>query len=213
MSRKKLVRFAELQTMSNVVDGRRCERGWFKKRFGTDRSVVMELGCGRGEVSLALAAGRPEIGVLAVDRNGARLWKGARRALDDGVANVVFLRSLVEHLDEHVPEGRIAEIWLAFPDPLPKKRQAKHRLLAERFLRLYRHLLVAGGAIHLKTDDADLAAWAEEAVRAAGGSVADREDDLQPGSPGAGILTVQTTYERRHRAEGRRIFYRKFLLG
>ena len=196
--------------MDNVVDGRHCEPGWFEEAFGRDDAVVLELGCGRGEYTLALARSRPDRGVLGVDRNGARLWKGAGEALAEGIANAFFLRSRIEHLEDHIPAGRVGEIWLPFPDPLPKTRQAKHRLLSPLFLERYRRVLCTGGAVHLKTDDAGLVSFAEQSVRAVGGCV------LEGPAGGAGDLedgaAIRTTYETRYRGEGRTIYDRRFSL-
>lgn len=196
--------------MDNVVDGRRCDPDWFERAFGPHKSVVFELGCGRGEYTLALARSRPHSGVLGVDRNGARLWKGAVEALDQGLTNALFLHSSIEHLEEHVPPGRASEIYLPFPDPLPKNRQARHRLLSPLFVKRYRRLLSPGGAVHLKTDNSDLIDFAERTVVAAGGRVVDGEDGLV--GTGADVPVVQTTYEKRFRAEGRPIYDRQFRL-
>lgn len=215
MPRKKQVRFAALHTMDNVVEGRRCEADWFEQRFGSDALVAVELGCGRGEYTLALARNRPGQPVLGIDRNGARLWKGAERARDEGLANALFFRSPIELLEDHIPPGRVGEMWIPFPDPLPKNRQAKHRLLSVEFLERYRRLLTPGGKVHLRTDDVDLAGFAERAVRASGGRILDGSDSLAPdgGQTGEPATAVQTLYEQRYRREGRTIYHRTFCLG
>ena len=195
--------------MNNVVDGRRCHPDWFEQAFGLEGTVVLELGCGRGEYTLALARSRPDRGVLGVDRNGARLWKGAGQALEEGLANACFLRSLVEHLDSHVPPGRVAQMWLPFPDPLPKYRQARHRLVSPQFLERYHRLLCQGGTVHLKTDNSDLVDFAERAVRAMGGRVLEGSDSLADDEE---LTAVQTTYEKKYRGEGRTIYGRQFCL-
>ena len=210
MARKKRLRFAELKSMDNVVDGRRCEPNWFEQAFGLEKAVALELGCGRGEYTLALARSSPDIGVLGVDRNGSRLWKGAANALDEGLTNAFFLRSPVEHLEDHVPSGRVSEIWLPFPDPLPKNRQARHRLLSPQFLERYHRLLHPGGAVHLKTDNSELVDFAEQAVHAVGGRVLESSDSLA--SDDEKVTAVQTTYEKRYREEGRPIYDRTFCL-
>lgn len=210
MGRKKRIRFGELEQMDNVVDWQCCEPDWFDKAFGAEGMVVLELGCGRGEYTLALARRRPDTGVLGVDRNGARLLKGAESARDEGLTNALFLRSLVEYLEDHVPPRRVSEIWIPFPDPLRKNRQARRRLLSPQFLERYRRLLCPGGAVHLKTDDTDVVDFAERAVRAAGGSVLDGSDSLL--SDREGVPSVQTTYEKRYRDEGRTIYNRTFCL-
>ena len=196
--------------MSNVVDARRCGSDWVEQTVGRREPIVLELGCGRGEYTIALARTRPDRCVLGVDRNGSRLWKGAAKALDEGLANAFFLHSPVEHLEDHVPPGRVGEIWLPFPDPLPKNRQARHRLVSSVFLARYRRLLCPGGAIHLKSDDWDLVNFAERAVRSVGGRVLETLESLT--GAGIGITGVQTTYERRYRDEGRTIYSRTFCL-
>ena len=194
--------------MDNVVHGQRCEPDWFVATFGVEETVVLELGCGRGEYTIALARSRPNRGVIGVDRNGARLWKGARTALDEGLTNAFFLRSRIEYLEDHILPGRVAEIWLPFPDPLPKHRHASHRLPSPLFLERYRRVLYRGGSIHLKTDDSDLVTFAERAVRGVGGRVVRGADSLA-GASGA-VTAVQTTYEKRYRREGRAIYEREF---
>ena len=210
MARKKRLRFAALGQMENVIDGRRYEPGWFDAAFGREGTVVLELGCGHSDYMLAKARSQPGRWFLGVDRNGGRLWKGARAALDERLANAFFLRTPVETLDEHVPPGRAAEIWILFPDPLPKSRQTKHRLVSPEFLARYRRLLSPGGAVQLKTDDLGLSAFAERAVRAAGGRVSDRAGLIAEN--GDAVAAVQTTYERRYRGEGRSIHERTFWL-
>ena len=143
-----------------------------------------------------------------VDRNGARLWKGARQALDEGLTNAFFLRSPIERLEDHVPPARVGEIWLPFPDPQPKHRHACRRLALAPFLDRYRRLMSSGGSIHLKTDDSDLVAFAERTVRDAGGRVLGASDGLI-GADGT-VTTVQTVYEKRYRREGRTIYEREF---
>ena len=215
MGRKKLKRFRELETMPNVIDGRRVEPGWVDRYFGADRPILLELGCGKGEYTLEMARAHPELGVVGVDRNGARLWTGARRALQERITNALFMRSLAETLEQHFPAGRIDEIWIPFPDPLPKTRQKKHRLLAPPFLRRYRLLTRPGARVHLKTDDIELLNFAIKSVNGEGGHI--RENLRMEGDPGApacptDLKWLETTYERRFRLQGRAIYYLQFSL-
>jgi len=207
VARKKRHRFAQLEQMSNVFQGRKCDPDWFERAFAFAQSVVMELGCGHGQYTLGLARSRPRTGVLGVDRNGARLWKGARQALDEGLNNAFFFRSPVEYLEDHISTGSISEIWLPFPDPLPKHRQAKHRLLSPLFFARYRRLLRPDGRVHLKTDAAALVSFAEQAVHAVGGRV---HEERVVANGGEDVAAIETTYEKRYRDEGRRIYRRTF---
>ncbi len=209
MARQKQLRFAALQHMPNVIDGTGSPAGWFDHTCGATTPVVVELGCGRGEYTLALARRSPGQMFLGVDRNGARLWNGARTALDAGLTNAFFLRLPIEQLADHVPRGRIAELWIPFPDPLPKRRQSQHRLVSPEFLRQYRALLTRGGSIRLKTDDARLIAFAEHAVRTVGGQLITASDHRPTDHDEEAI---QTAYERKYRRQGRTIYERQFVL-
>lgn len=209
MARQKLVRFAALEHMANVIDGRRYRPGWFDEMFGLQSTVTIELGCGRGEYTLALARRHPARHFLGIDRNGGRLWNGAGAALDEGLTNAVFLRAPIQSIEDHIPPGRVADLWIPFPDPLPKRRQTQHRLVSPLFLERYRTLLAPGGSVHLKTDDAELAAFAEQAVRTLGGQLLRASNST--GHVQA-VATIQTTYERKYRSQGRTIFERQFRL-
>jgi tRNA (guanine-N7-)-methyltransferase len=206
MARQKRLRFARLSGMPNVVDPRVSGPGWFDAAIEPQAPVLLELGCGHGDYLLERARREPKRRFLGVDRNGARLWKGARQALDEGLANVVFLRSTVEALDGHLPPRRAGEIWILFPDPLPKRHQAKHRLVSPAFLERYRRLLAPGGTVRLRTDSTALTAFAEGAVRAGGGRVVALD---QPGEPGD-VPGGATRYEHRYRQAGRLIHERAF---
>lgn len=208
MARQKLVRFAALEQMANVIDGRRARPDWFDEIFAPRSTVTVELGCGRGEYTLALARRYPTRHFLGVDRNGGRLWNGAAAALNEGLSNAAFLRAPIQTIEEHIPPGRVADLWIPFPDPLPKRRQTQHRLVSPFFLERYRVLLAPGGSVHLKTDDAELAAFAVQAVRTLGGQLLSASDSTGPDQ----AATIQTTYERKYRSQGRTIYERQFLL-
>ena len=90
---------------------------------------------------------------------------------------------------------------------MPKHRQAKHRLLSPLFFERYRRLLRPDGTVHLKTDAAALVAFAEQAVHAVGGRV---QEERAVASGGEDVAAIETTYEKRYRDEGRRIYRRTF---
>ena len=211
MARKKLIRFRELRDMPNVVDrSEAVPRGeWVDEYLPGKEPLILELGCGRGEYSLGLARLDSENRVIGIDRNGARIWKGATRALEEGLENLVFLRTDIEYLGDHFSPGQVSTIWIPFPDPLPKRRQAKHRLVGPRLLDTYRPLLADSGAVHVKTDDPELFEYALESSRRAGARIETVCRELAEGGdePQAAIVT---TYERRYRDEDRAIHYCRF---
>ena len=139
---------------------------WNGRMFPADQPVVLELGCGKGEYTLALAARHPEHNYIGVDIKGARLWKGAKQATAEARPNVAFLRSRIEFLPALFAPGEVSEIWLTFSDPQLKSENA--RLTSPVFLERYRQFLAPGGIIHLKTDSRFLHEYTAAVVRANG---------------------------------------------
>ena len=113
---------------------------------------ILELGCGKGEHSLAFAAAHPDKLCVGIDAKSHRICVGAEKALADGLKNVHFLRARIESIESFFLPQSIHQIWLTFPDPYPKKRAVKSRLSAPSFLKAYARLIVPGGMIFLKTD-------------------------------------------------------------
>ena len=115
-SKHKLRRFQENDTFSCVLQPAREEvlRGEFALRgrwredfFKNENPVVLELGCGKGEYTIGLAAEHPEMNFIGVDIKGARLWRGAKTATEDGMPNVAFLRTQIELIDLCFAAGEV----------------------------------------------------------------------------------------------------------
>lgn len=111
---------------------------WNVDIFKREAPIVLELGCGGGEYTTGLAALRPEKNYLGVDIKGARLWPGARTAKEQGLNNVAFLRTHVDHLLYGFAPQEASEIWLTFSDPQLKKSKARKRLTSPLFLARYK---------------------------------------------------------------------------
>ena len=94
---------------------------WKKSFFKNNNPIVVELGCGKGEYTVALAEKKPQVNFIGVDIKGARLFNGAKEALEKGLKNVGFLRTNIEIIEQFFSEEEIDEIWLTFPDPQMKK--------------------------------------------------------------------------------------------
>lgn len=166
MGKNKLAKFADMDIFPNVFqcpekdvrDGGFLKNvslnvgpgEWRKAYFHNDNPIVLELGCGRGEYTVELARQYPQKNFIGVDLKGARMWTGAKKALDEGLTNVAFLRTGIEFIDRFFSSAEVSEIWLTFSDPQMKK--PTKRLTSTYFLERYRRLLVDGGIIHLKTD-------------------------------------------------------------
>lgn len=159
MSKGKLQKFAEMKTFPNVFQypySVACDmpfemKGkWGEKYFHNDNPIVLELGCGRGEYAVGLARLYPDINFVGVDIKGARMYTGARQALEDGLTNVAFLRTNIEIIDRFFGEDEVEALWLTFSDP--QMKNPHKRLSSSFFLARYRRFLVDNGAINLKTD-------------------------------------------------------------
>ena len=125
---------------------------WSKLIFKNKNPIVVELGCGKGEYSVALAKENPEINYIGIDIKGARFWKGAKDAIENKLYNVVFLRTQIELIEKIFNKNEVSEIWITFPDPQIKLKREKHRLVNLNFIKQYREIMVSGGIINLKTD-------------------------------------------------------------
>ncbi len=124
---------------------------WGREMFGNDNPIVLELGCGKGDYTIALALRHPEINYIGVDIKGARLWTGAKYATENGIPNVAFLRTRIEFIGAFFGPSEVSQIWLTFSDPQLRGSE-NARLSSPMFLERYRHFLRPGGIVHLKTD-------------------------------------------------------------
>ena len=164
-SKNKLKRFKENETFENVFQPTREEvvsgafvlKGkWNSDFFKNDNPIVLELGCGKGEYSVGLAALYPDKNFIGIDIKGARFWRGAKTAVENGLNNVAFIRTQIELIDNLFAENEVDEIWITFPDPFLREGKANKRLTSSRFLNEYRKIIKPGGILHLKTDDPTL---------------------------------------------------------
>lgn len=169
-----------------------------------DQQLIVELGAGTGLFALALARAHPETLVVAVDVKADRLQTGARLAVEQGTENVLFLRARADLLAGYFRPGSLSGLWLTFPDPFPKKRQAKHRLTHPVFLAIYRSLLAPGARLHLKTDNHALFDWSLEQLVGGGAELDWLSYDLHDGDAAADFRHL-TTFEMRYVAEGRSV--------
>jgi tRNA (guanine-N7-)-methyltransferase len=156
MGQKKLVRFEELKTFDNVLEFPQNMQGRWNEYFKNDNPIVLELACGKGEYAVGLGQLNPKKNFIGVDLKGNRIWVGAKKALQNNLNNVAFLRTQIDQVSEYFSTNEIAETWITFPDPQLRMSKAKKRLTHPKFLRLYHQFLIPGGLIHLKTDSPDL---------------------------------------------------------
>jgi len=142
---------------------------------------ILELGCGKGEHTLAFASAHPRRLCVGVDCKSHRICVGAEQALARNLDNVQFLRAWIERIEEFFLEGSIHEIWLTFPDPHLKNQGIKRRLSSPPFLDAYARLLAPGGKVRLKTDNGLLWHYTRQAVEKWGGRVVAESHDIHEG--------------------------------
>ena len=197
---------------------------WNGRMFPADQPIVLELGCGKGDYTIALAERHPELNFIGVDIKGARLWKGAKYATEKGLRNVAFLRTRIEFITAFFGPGEIAEIWLTFSDPQLRGSENK-RLSSPLFLERYRRFLRPGGLVHLKTDSRFLYEYTRAVIAANDLQVLACGTDIyhdgltvMPGSDRASatddkaVFEVQTFYETMFLEMGLPITYLRFTL-
>ncbi len=127
--------------------------------FGRRAPLVLEIGSGMGETTARIAAERPDTDFIAVEVHGPGVGSLLKRIDEAGLKNLRVIRhDAMEVLEKMIPDGLLAGIHLFFPDPWPKKRHHKRRLLQPDFAALAARKLAPGGVLHAATDWDDYAA-------------------------------------------------------
>lgn len=191
----------------------RLKGRWAKEVFGNNNPIVVELGCGKGEYTIAMAENEAHRNFIGIDIKGARLWTGAKTINERKLQNAAFLRTRIEFINAFFNAEEIDEIWITFPDPQLKKRRNKKRLTGSIFLNYYRRLLKDNGTIHLKTDNSILFEYTRELVKYNELDIVHSTDDLYKSQKISDpIFSVKTYYEKRFLNEGMAIKYISFKL-
>lgn len=216
MGRSKLKKFADIAERYNVIEPskdiyEKVKGRWKEIIFKNSHPVTLELACGRGEYSIGLAKLFPDQNFIGIDIKGDRIWKGSSIALEEGLTNVVFLRTHLLELNNFFEHGEVDEIWITFPDPRPKDRDEKRRVTHHRFLDIYKETLALNAVVRLKTDNTGLFEYTLDVLN-------NRTDiknleytfDLYHSDLKQECFDIRTRYEKKFSAEGHDIKYLKF---
>jgi len=221
-SKNKLKRFLENETFSNLFQPTRDELlndnfslkgNWNKQYFKNNRPIVLELGCGKGEYTLGLSKRYPEKNFIGIDIKGARIWRGAKTALQEQRNNIAFVRMQIELIEKVFAPDEVAEVWITFPDPQIKYKRTKHRLTNPDFLKRYQNILKEDGVIHLKTDSEFLHGYTIGLLQGLGHDILYAHHNIYVNTYAPEeVVNIQTFYEKQFLKQGKAITYLKFRL-
>jgi len=215
-----LKRFKENETFKNVIQPSRedvvtnfTHKGKWHSFFGNKNPIVVELGCGKGEYTIALAQKNPNKNFIGIDIKGARFWRGAKTAIEENIENVAFIRTQIELVDFIFAENEVSEIWITFPDPQIKYKRTKHRMTNADFLRKYDQILSQNGIINLKTDSEFMHGYTLGLLHGEGHEILNANHNVykNEGSPKE-VTETQTLYENQYLKVGKPITYIQFRL-
>jgi tRNA (guanine-N7-)-methyltransferase len=219
-SKNKLKRFRENDTFANVIQPSRGEvtsgnfhlkGNWSRDFFHNDLPLVLELGCGKGEYSLGLSQMHPEKNYLGIDIKGARLWRGAKTALEENNDRVGFLRTQIDLVDLIFAENEVDEIWITFPDPQIKYKRTKHRLTNSGFLQKYKKIMKPDAVVTLKTDSEFMHGYTLGLLHGEGHEIVDANHDAYKNDYSPEEITgLQTFYEEQFLEQNKAITYIRF---
>lgn len=216
MGKNKLRKWAEMEDYAHVIQPRfedvfkkdhELKGKWRENFFASDNPIILELGCGKGEYTTAMAGKYPDKNFLGIDIKGARIWKGAKTAGRLALGNVGFLRTRIELIESFFAKEEVDEIWITFPDPQLKKRRNKKRLTGARFINHYRSFLKRDGLIHLKTDSRELYDYTLELIRENGIQLISNTGNLYAQKNIDDVLSIRTHYEQIFLDAGKDITY------
>ena len=161
-------------------------------------ALWLEVGCGKGKFTAETAAANPDVLLIAVERCREAMVVAMEKAQNMGLTNVFFIDMDVCKLEEVFAAFEIDRLFINFPDPWPRKKNAKRRLTYRTFLQSYCRVVKEGGEVHFKTDNAPLFAFSVEEFAACGLEVKNLTNDLHKD----GIVGIMTGYEEKFHALG-----------
>lgn len=219
MGKNKLKKFAEIEKLDCVFqyprhriisEGFTAKGKWNSDIFDAPRPIILELGCGKGEYTVALAESNPDKNFIGIDIKGARIWSGATQVAQKDLQNAKFLRSEIENISHFFSTDEIDEIWITFPDPQLQK--VRKRLTSTRFLQLYSNILRPEGIIHLKTDSPFLYEYTRRLAILNNFEILEDFPDLYGSGVADPVKSIKTFYEMQWISRGKKIKLLSFRL-
>ena len=169
------------------------------KSLKEDCTVLwVEVGCGKGKFTAETAEANPDVLLIAVERCREAMVVAMEKAQAMGLKNVYYIDMDVANIEEIFAGFEIDRLFINFPDPWPRKKNAKRRLTHRGFLDKYCRVIKEGGEIHYKTDNAPLFEFSVEEFQACGLQINNLTRDLHAN----GIVGIMTGYEEKFHGLG-----------
>ncbi len=174
------------------------KKGAWRALMPDCRELWVEVGCGKGKFTVETAQANPDVLMIGVERCREAMVMAMEKARDMGLTNVFFVDMDVALMEGCFTPGEIDRLFINFPDPWPRSKQAKRRLTYRTFLRLYSRVIKDGGEIHFKTDNAKLFEFSLEELELVGLPTKNVTRDLHANGP----VGIMTGYEEKFHALG-----------
>jgi len=175
-----------------------AHKGGWRSLMPDARALWVEVGCGKGKFTAETAEANPEVLMIAVERCREAMVVAMEKAQSMGLKNVFFIDMDVAQIEDIFATEEIDRLFINFPDPWPRKKNAKRRLTHRSFLEKYCRVVKLGGEIHFKTDNAPLFEYSVEEFNVCGLEVKNLTRDLHRD----GIVGIMTGYEEKFHALG-----------
>ena len=173
-------------------------KGFWRELKPDCSALWVEVGCGKGKFTAETAQANPDVLLIAIERCREAMVVAMEKAQVMGLTNVFFIDMDVALMEDCFAAGEIDRLFINFPDPWPRKKNAKRRLTFRSFLDKYCRVVRPGGEIHYKTDNAPLFTWSVEEFQMCGLEVKNLTRNLHEN----GIVGIMTGYEEKFHALG-----------
>lgn len=208
MGRTKQKKIVEIRNFPNVFDKTQDSIAeLLKTYFNNGNAISIEVGCGEGDYTVQLAERFSNRNFVGIDIKASRIFTGAKKVLDAGMANAAFISMRVETIAEVFNDLKVDEIYIPFPDPHVRRKSAPRRLVSPEFLEKYKLILSEKGKVHFKTDNEGLFEYALDILGRTKASVYKINRNVGISNELTIAEQVTTRYERHYRNEGRIIRY------
>ncbi len=170
-----------------------AQKGKWKEFMPEASALWVEVGCGKGKFTVETAQANPGVLMIAIERCREAMVMAMEKAKAMGLKNVFFVDMDVANMEGCFETGEIDRLFINFPDPWPRSKNAKRRLTFRTFLKMYSRVIRDGGEIHFKTDNAKLFEFTLEELELVGLPTQNVTRNLHEN----GIVGIMTGYEER----------------